>query len=278
MRGARPERRRRRGRVRRTSRRARGRARPAGADLPDARRVAERDRASAGRARRALPVPVSRLERGSRAIQNKRTQLEAAAEAAGVGMSADRAPALGGRGAGGRDGARLPGAREARRPDRVQAPPSGGRRSAARPRPSSRPRTRRRRRTSRWCRSSIPGGDDALYTLGSYLDASREAARRVQRPQAPADAAARGHVPRRRGALGAGGRRTRGFACSPRSATAGSRRWSSSAIRATARFKLMEINPRLFQSARAGCRVRRRPPAPRVRRQPARAREPAERR
>ena len=55
----------------------------------------------------------------------------------------------------------------------------------------------------------VPGGDEELYSLGSYLRADGEALGLFSRPQAEAGAAGDRHVPGRRGGLGAGGRRRR---------------------------------------------------------------------
>ena len=127
----------------------------------------------------------------------------------------------------------VPGHRQARPSDRVQAAlqaagvslrdAGGARRRAGEDRGVRRDRAGIRPRRRR----------HALHRRQLHR-ARREAARRLLRPQAAADAAGHRHVPRRRGRLGAGGRRRRAASCSRRSTTTASRRSSSSATRATA--------------------------------------------
>ena len=163
-------------------------------------------------ARRALPLPVPGLG-GARAIQRKRFQLERA-RAAGVAVPRTLTPRSPAEALAAAARARLPGARQAVGPDRLQAARSAARRSAARPPPSSSARTPTPSRTTPMVQELIPGGDDELYTLGSYLAADGEALGLFSRPQAAPDAARRRHLPGRRGRLGRRGRRAGPRACS----------------------------------------------------------------
>ena len=218
---------------------ARGRARPPGSDLPDARRAPDTIARARRRTRRPFPVAVPRggtLE----PLQSKRHQIDTAEKPAW--RASDRASASATKPSrGARSATRL---REAlrqiafKRRSSVQAfvceTPQELDRAYERP-PS----------TSRWCRSSSPGGDEFLWTLGAT-------SRRTGERSASS-------------AVGSSGRRRlvgmcrvgeavwddevveQGSRCCASSATTGSRRSSSSATRAMARFKLIEVNPRLWQ-------------------------------
>ena len=79
----------------------------------------------------------------------------------------------------------------------------------------------------------IPGGEDELWTVGSYLDAELAAAGRVHRPQAAPVPARRRQLPRRRERAGTTSSPTPPCGCCRSCASTASARWSSSATRAT---------------------------------------------
>ena len=79
----------------------------------------------------------------------------------------------------------------------------------------------------------IPGGEDELWTVGSYLDAELAAAGRLHRPQAAPVPARRRQLPRRRERLGRRTSPTPPCACCRSCASTASARSSSSATRAT---------------------------------------------
>ena len=93
----------------------------------------------------------------------------------------------------------------------------------------------------------IPGDDATLWTVGSYTDASGTRARRVLRPQARADAARLRHLPRGRGALARATSSSRPSRCCARSAIHGIAQTEFRLDPRDGRFKLMEVNPRLWQ-------------------------------
>ncbi len=110
----------------------------------------------------------------------------------------------------------------------------------------------------------IPGGDEELYSLGSYLAADGEALGLFSGPEAAPDSARRGHLPRRRGGLGRGGR------AAGADAAAGARLPRALAGRVQARPAGRQLQadgdqPAFVAVARARLGVRGRPPADRVR-------------
>ena len=161
-------------------------------------------------------------------IQDKRHQLETARDG---GCRHPRDAVSDDRDRGGR--ACVSGPRQASASRRLQAPV---RQAGLSLRDEGRARTRVRGRGAVRAdgAGARPGRRRGALQLRELPARGRRAARALQRAQAEAGAAGRRHLPRRRGGLGAGGR-GRGAAAPARlSASTGSRRSSSSAIRATA--------------------------------------------
>ena len=92
----------------------------------------------------------------------------------------------------------------------------------------------------------VPGDDATLWTVGSYTDCLRGRARRLLRPQAAADAARLRHLPHRRGAL-ARRRRRPGARAARALGYHGIAQTEFRLDPRDGRFKLMEVNPRLWQ-------------------------------